>query len=80
MDTLWLACVIDDTNYALGAYQWKRKILRLAGQIRNIATRAVLAARKRESTEIATEAKESAVVNEMAAPVTDATAIPIPVV
>lgn len=79
MDALWLACVIDDTNYALGAYQWKRKILRLAGQIRNIATRAVLAARKKESTEIATEAKESAVVNEMAAPATETPATPIAV-
>jgi hypothetical protein len=30
MDTLWLACIIDDTHYAVEAYQWKRKILRLA--------------------------------------------------
>lgn len=72
MDTLWLACVIDDTNYALGAYQWKRKILRLAGQIRILATRAVLAARKKESAEIAAEGKESSMINELVAPVPDA--------
>lgn len=72
MDILWLACVIDDTNYALGAYQWKRRILRLAGQIRVLATRAVLAARKKESAEIAAEGKESSVINELVAPVPDA--------
>ncbi len=49
MDALWLAGVIDDTRYALEAYQWKRKILRLAGEIRTFATRAVIAARKSES-------------------------------
>ena len=65
MDTLWLACLIDDTHYAIEAYQWKRRILRLAGQIRTLATRAILAARKRENAEIAADEKESAVLKEL---------------
>ena len=46
LDALWLSCVISDSQYARGVYEWKRRILRLAGQIRQIATRAVLAARR----------------------------------
>ncbi|WP_300322208.1 hypothetical protein, partial [Accumulibacter sp.] len=41
--------VISDSQYARGVYEWKRRILRLAGQIRQIATRAVLAARRKET-------------------------------
>jgi hypothetical protein len=81
MDTLWLACLIDDTQYAVEAYQWKKKILRLAGQIRTLATRAILAARRKESAEIAAEEKESAVLKEMINPTTEtAPALGIPVV
>jgi hypothetical protein len=65
MDTLWLACLIDDSQYAEAAYLWKRKILRLAGQIRTLAARAILAARKKESSEIADEAHETAVIQEI---------------
>ena len=68
MDMLWLACLIDDTQYAVEAYQWKKKILRLAGQIRTLATRAILAARRKESAEIAAEEKESAILKEMVSP------------
>ncbi|WP_291981385.1 hypothetical protein [Candidatus Accumulibacter sp. ACC005] len=49
LDALWLSCVITDSQYARGVYEWKRRILRLAGQIRQIATRAVLAARRKET-------------------------------
>lgn len=81
MDALWLACLIDDTNYAIEAYQWKRKILRLAGQIRTLATRAILAARKKENAEIAAEEKESAVLKELTAPVTEtSTTLSVPLV
>ena len=76
MDTLWLACVIDDTSYAIEAYQWKRKILRLAGQIRILATRAILAARKKENAEIASEEKGVAVINELLAPATEKPTMP----
>ena len=55
MDALWLSCVITDTQYARGVYEWKRRILRLAGQIRQIATRAVLAARRKENSEVVAE-------------------------
>ena len=58
MDALWLSCVITDTQYARGVYEWKRRILRLAGQIRQIATRAVLAARRKETAEFAAEPSE----------------------
>jgi hypothetical protein len=71
MDTLWLACLIDDTHYAIEAYQWKRRILRVAGQIRTLATRAILAARKKETVELAAEEKESVVVREFATPNND---------
>lgn len=59
MDALWLSCVITDTQYARGVYEWKRRILRLAGQVRQIATRAVLAARRKETSEGVTEAAET---------------------
>ena len=75
MDTLWLACLIDDTHYAIEAYQWKRRILRVAGQIRTLATRAILAARKKESAEIASEEKESAVLKELTSPITETPSI-----
>ena len=68
MDTLWLACLIDDTQYAVEAYQWKKKILRLAGQIRTLATRAILAARRKENAEIAAEEKDAAVLREAMSP------------
>ena len=71
MDTLWLACLIDDTHYAIEAYQWKRRILRVAGQIRTLATRAILAARKKENVEIAAEEKESTVIREFATPISN---------
>ena len=58
MDALWLSCVITDTQYARGVYEWKRRILRLAGQIRQIATRAVLAARRKENSEVVAEKSE----------------------
>jgi hypothetical protein len=59
MDALWLSCVITDTQYARGVYEWKRRILRLAGQVRQIATRAVLAARRKETSEAVVEAGEA---------------------
>lgn len=61
MDALWLSCVITDTQYARGVYEWKRRILRLAGQVRQIATRAVLAARRKETAEAVAEATETKV-------------------
>lgn len=81
MDTLWLACLIDDTHYAIEAYQWKRRILRLAGQIRTLATRAILAARRKENAEISAEEKDSAILKESISPPTESTqALSAPVV
>ena len=61
MDALWLSCVITDAQYARGVYEWKRRILRLAGQIRQIATRAVLAARRKEASEATVKSSEAEV-------------------
>lgn len=48
LDTLWLSGVIPDSNYSSGVYEWKRRLLRLAGGIRQMAGRAMVAARKKE--------------------------------
>lgn len=49
LDTLWLSGVIPDSNYSASIYEWKRRLLRLAGAIRTIANRAMIAARKKEA-------------------------------
>jgi hypothetical protein len=59
MDALWLSSVVTDSQYARGVYEWKRRILRLGGQIRQIASRAVLAARRKEAGETGGEAGET---------------------
>ncbi|HCN69236.1 MAG TPA: hypothetical protein DIT03_13455, partial [Candidatus Accumulibacter sp.] len=56
MDALWLSSVVTDSQYARGVYEWKRRILRLAGQIRQIASRAVLAARRKAAGDERSEA------------------------
>lgn len=58
MDALWLSSVVTDAQYARGVYEWKRRILRLAGQIRQMASRAVLAARRKEAGEMVADAGE----------------------
>lgn len=47
LDALWLSGVIPDSNYSRSLYEWKRRLLRLAGGIRSISTRAMTAARKK---------------------------------
>jgi hypothetical protein len=49
LDTLWLSGVVPDGNYSHSIYEWKRRLLRLAGGIRSIASRAMIAARKKEA-------------------------------
>lgn len=49
LDTLWLSGVIPDGNYSRSIYEWKRRLLRLAGTIRSIARRAMIAARRKET-------------------------------
>ena len=78
LDALWLSCVITDSQYARGVYEWKRRILRLAGQIRQIATRAVLAARRKETaSETVANASEGQVVEAENSP-TDHTRVKLP--
>ena len=62
LDALWLSCVVTDSQYARGVYEWKRRILRLAGQIRQMATRAVLAARRKETGGVSDDAVDTTVV------------------
>lgn len=64
MDALWLSSVVTDSQYARGVYEWKRRILRLAGQIRQIASRAVLAARRKEAGEMGYEREDALVVED----------------
>jgi len=47
LDALWLSGVVPDGNYSRSIYEWKRRLLRLAGGIRSIAGRAMIAARKK---------------------------------
>lgn len=47
-DTLWLSGAIPDGDYSRHVYQWKRGLLRLAGDIGQIARRAMNAARTKE--------------------------------
>ncbi|MBX6392154.1 MAG: DUF1845 family protein [Burkholderiales bacterium] len=61
LDTLWLSGVIPDGNYSRSIYEWKRRILRLAGTIRSIAGRAVNAARRKETQDKETQDKETQV-------------------
>lgn len=49
LDTLWLSGVIPDGIYSSSIYDWKRRILRLAGAIRSISVRAMTAARQKQS-------------------------------
>lgn len=46
-DILWLSGVLPDSNYSRSIYEWKRRLLRLAGQIRSITGRAMGAARRK---------------------------------
>lgn len=48
LDTLWLSGVIGDGAYSRSIYEWKRRLLRLAGGIRSIAGRAMIAARRKD--------------------------------
>ena len=48
-DTLWLSGVIPDGDYSRAVYEWKRRLLRLAGGFRALTRRATIAARKRKA-------------------------------
>lgn len=48
LDTLWLSGVIPDSDYARRIYDWKRRLLRVAGGIRSLAGRAMNAARRKD--------------------------------
>ena len=47
-DVLWLSGSIPDGSYSRNLYEGKRKLLRLAGEMRNLAGRAIAAAKREE--------------------------------
>jgi hypothetical protein len=55
LDTLWLSGAIPDGNYSRSIYEWKRRLLRLAGGIRSIAGQAMIVARKQQEAQGATK-------------------------
>jgi hypothetical protein len=48
-DVLWLSGTMPDGDYSRHVYEWKRKLLRVAGEIRTIARRAMNAARRKDA-------------------------------
>ncbi|WP_205617442.1 AcaB family transcriptional regulator [Pelomicrobium methylotrophicum] len=81
LDTLWLSGVIPDGNYSRSIYEWKRRLLRLAGGIRSISGRAMIAARRKEAqgddktlAETGAEAQTDANGHPGSSPVTEAAA------
>jgi hypothetical protein len=48
-DVLWLSGTMPDGDYSRHVYEWKRKLLRVAGDIRTIARRAMNAARRKDT-------------------------------
>ena len=70
LDALLLSCVVTDSQYARGVYEWKRRVLRLAGQIRQMPTRAVLAARRKETGGVSDDAVDTTVVAAESLPTT----------
>lgn len=48
-DVLWLSGTMPDGDYSRHVYEWKRKLLRVAGEIRTIARRAMNAARRKDT-------------------------------
>ena len=85
-DTLWLSGVIPDGNYSRSVYEWKRRLLRLAGGIRAIASQAMIVARKKEQQDTAsavdnTNSGELAVVDALKEAVDSGTSMePVPAV
>ena len=47
-DVLFLSGVLPNADYSLQIYEWKRKLLRLAGDIRKISSRAMASARRKD--------------------------------
>jgi len=49
LDTLWLSGIVPDGSYSMSIYNWKRRLLRLAGYFRSITRQASIAARKKKA-------------------------------
>lgn len=59
LDALMLAEAIDENQYSVGIYEWKRRLLRLANRFRTQASRAVIAARRGEASGAAAAGSEA---------------------
>jgi len=60
-DTLWLSGSIPDGNYSSSLYEWKRRLLRIAGGFRGLASRASIAARKNATRVAETDSTSTAI-------------------
>ena len=60
-DTLWLSGSIPDGNYSSSLYEWKRRLLRIAGGFRGLASRASIAARKNATRVAETDSATAAI-------------------
>lgn len=76
-DTLWLSGSIPDGSYAMGIYDWKRRLLRLAGGIRSLADRALTASRKKVGKPPETHSGPQVIIEE---PTETTTPVPAPAV
>lgn len=58
-DLLWLSGIFNDAQYNAGAYQIQRRLIRLAGRLRNLAQRSMAAARRQQAPATPEQAQEN---------------------
>lgn len=91
MDALWLSHVISDGDHSKNIFKWKRRILRLAGTLRNLANRGMASAQRKGVDHVqdprvgtlldpdaALNADDASVVGEPVASAAPATEAPVP--
>jgi len=59
MSTLWLSAIFDDSQYSAMSYMWQRRLVKLAGRIRNITATAISKAKSGPDQELKTKIEES---------------------
>jgi len=59
MSTLWLSAIFDDSQYTSMAYMWQRRLVKLAGRIRNITATAIRKAKSSPDQELKNKIEES---------------------
>jgi len=59
MSTLWLSAIFDDRQYSAMSYMWQRRLVKLAGRIRNITATAIRKAKSSPDPELKSKIEES---------------------